>query len=122
MFKKSILFTLGMIFIGFAYIGIILPGLPTTPFILLAVYFFSKSSNKMENWILNHKLFGDFIYNWKKNRAISKKSKIYAIISILITFSITIYKAFSIQIDLIFVIICLLLCSYIITRPTPLDE
>ena len=76
----------------------------------------------MENWILNHKLFGDFIYNWKKNRAISKKSKIYAIISILITFSITIYKAFSIQIDLIFVIICLLLCSYIITRPTPLDE
>ncbi|NOR44001.1 MAG: DUF454 family protein [Candidatus Delongbacteria bacterium] len=70
-----------MIFAGFTslsigVIGIFVPLLPTTPFVLLSATCFLKSSKSLYNWITNHKLFGDYIKYYLKFRAVSLRSKI----------------------------------------------
>ncbi|NOR61370.1 MAG: DUF454 family protein [Rhodobacteraceae bacterium] len=59
-------------------LGIFLPLLPTVPFYLLAAFGFSKSSTKMHNWMLNHKVFGPDIRNWNNNRVIHRRAKLMA--------------------------------------------
>tara|TARA_B100000131_G_scaffold318876_1_gene363634 strand:+ start:121 stop:486 length:366 start_codon:yes stop_codon:yes gene_type:complete len=119
MIKRYIYIGLGLTCVVFGYIGIIIPGIPTTPFLLLSIWFFSRSSKKFENWLLNHKLFGQFISDWKKYGGIRLKSKIYAVTLILITFSLSIYYAFPFSIDIILFIFSIMLSIFIITRPTP---
>ena len=109
----------GLVCVSLAYIGIAMPGIPTTPFLLLAVWFFSKSSNRLELWITQHKIFGQVILDWKEGKGIRSKSKIYAVILIIISFSSTIYIAFPYYIDIIFVLGAIALCTFIISRPNP---
>ena len=52
---------IGSIFVGLAIIGIFLPGLPTTPFLIVAAYFYIRSSNKLYNWLINNKFLGIYI-------------------------------------------------------------
>jgi len=60
-------------------LGIFLPLLPTVPFYLLAAYGFSKSSSRIHNWLLNHKVFGPDIRNWNENRIIHRRAKLMAV-------------------------------------------
>ena len=119
MIKKYIFLLLGFVFVGIAYIGIIVPGIPTTVFLLIAVWFFSRSSKKFENWLMNHKIFGELITNWNLYNSIDFKSKIMAISLIVITFSFTVFYAFSFKIDFLFIMFAVLLSIFIITRPSP---
>lgn len=60
-------------------IGIVLPGLPTTPFMLLALWLFSKSSQRFHAWLLHHPQFGPAIRCWLQHRVIPRKAKIAAV-------------------------------------------
>ena len=62
-------------------IGVVLPVLPTTPFLLLAAYCFAQSSDRWHAWLLNNKYFGGLIQSWETNRCISKQTKIVALTS-----------------------------------------
>tara|TARA_B100000029_G_scaffold129818_1_gene123302 strand:+ start:14553 stop:14942 length:390 start_codon:yes stop_codon:yes gene_type:complete len=117
--KKYLYITLGCSCIALGYIGIIIPGIPTTPFLLLSLWFFSRSSESYKTWLLNHKLFGKIIKNWYLYRSIDNKSKLIAILFIIFTFGTSIYYAFPIIVDFIFIIFALILCLFIITRPKP---
>lgn len=72
---KKVWLLFGIIFLGMAYIGLILPGIPFSIFLVMAAFAFSKSSDKMHNWIYNHKKFGPFLTNWKEYRVFPKKMK-----------------------------------------------
>jgi len=65
--------------LGLGTLGMFLPLLPTVPFFLLAAFGFSKSSRKIHNWLLNHKVFGPDIQNWNKYRIIRRRAKLMAI-------------------------------------------
>ena len=119
MIKKYFFIGLGFLFIGLGFIGIIIPGIPTTPFLLLSAWFFSKSSSFLENWLINHKLFGPLIRNWNKHKSISRKSKIIAVIIIIPTFAFSIYSSLNMIIDILLGITCISLCTYLISRPEP---
>ncbi|ADJ28761.1 YbaN family protein [Nitrosococcus watsonii] len=73
---------IGFFFIGIAFIGAILPLLPTTPFLLLAAGCFAKSSPRFHQMLLENALFGPIIKNWHEHRAISLRTKIIAISSL----------------------------------------
>ena len=73
--KKAFWFTLGVILVGVAYLGVLLPGLPWSTPILGAAYCFAKSSERVHNWIMNHKLFGQFITEWQTYRVYQQKGK-----------------------------------------------
>jgi uncharacterized protein len=75
----KIYFVLGVLAFTVGVVGIILPLLPTTPFILLSAYFFGKSSNKLHNYLLTHKTFGPIIIDYSQKKALSIKIKLYAI-------------------------------------------
>lgn len=71
-------FVLGGFFALLALIGVILPGLPTTPFLLLATGCFAKSSPKFHHWLITHKTFGSLIVNWQERRVIPRRAKYLA--------------------------------------------
>ena len=66
--KRIIWFSLGMISLGMAYIGVVTPGIPFSIFLVFAAYCFAKSSKKWHDWIYNHKYFGPFLTNWYQYR------------------------------------------------------
>ncbi|PNK59783.1 YbaN family protein [Psychrobacter sp. FDAARGOS_221] len=69
---------LGGVFFITGVIGIILPVLPTTPFILLAAACWAKGSTKFHHWLINHKTFGNMVINWQQHRAIPRRAKYLA--------------------------------------------
>ena len=73
----------GWLFVGLGVIGIALPLLPTTPFLLLAALCFSRGSEKIHSWLLNHPTLGPPIHDWQTNRAISRRSKVVASLSMI---------------------------------------
>ena len=110
---------LGLLFVGVGFIGIIIPGIPTTPFLLLSAWFFSKSSLFLEKWLIDHRIFGPLIQDWKDHKSISRKSKIIAVIVIIPTFAFSIYSSLNMIIDILLGITCISLCAYLISRPEP---
>ena len=77
--KKVFWYIAGMFNLGMAYIGLVTPGIPFSIFLVMAAFCFSKSSERMHNWIYNHKIFGPFLTNWKDKRIFPKKMK-YAMV------------------------------------------
>ena len=59
-------------------VGIFIPVLPTTPFLLLAVFFYLRSSKKLYEWLLQHRVFGTYIYNYITYKAVLKSTKVFA--------------------------------------------
>jgi uncharacterized membrane protein YbaN (DUF454 family) len=80
--KKTIWLILGFASLAMAYIGIIVPGIPFSIFLVFAAYCFSKSSKRMHDWIYNHKYFGPFLTNWVNYRVFPTKVK-YAMVIVM---------------------------------------
>ncbi|MCK5028172.1 MAG: YbaN family protein [Bacteroidales bacterium] len=77
--------SLGLISLALAILGIILPLLPTTPFLLLSAALFMKSSTRLYNWLMNHKYLGKYLQNYIHHKTISTKTKVSAISLLWIT-------------------------------------
>ncbi len=73
---KVIYIVLGLVFTGLAGLGAVIPLLPTFPFLMLAIFFFARSSEKMHNWLINTKLYKNNFKSYVDNRTMSKKVKI----------------------------------------------
>ena len=116
---KPFFFTLGILSLSLGYVGILIPGLPTTVFILIAAWAFSKCSDRFTAWLENHRLFGPMILNWKTYRGLSRRAKKLAILMIIPTFVLTIFLVFSLVGDLIFGSFGISLCVWLATRPEP---
>ena len=78
--KKLFWNVLGFLSLGMAYIGVITPGIPYSPFVVFAAYCFSKGSERMHKWIYNHKLFGPFLTNWNTKRVFPLKMKYFMLV------------------------------------------
>ena len=74
--KKTIYIAIASFFVALASLGIFIPLLPTTPFLLLAVYFYMNSSRKHLKWLLNHKYLGPYIKSYISKEGIPIKLKI----------------------------------------------
>lgn len=77
--KKYLYITFGTICVVLGSIGIVTPVLPTTPFLLLAAFLFSRSSNKLHEMLLKNKVFGKYLYNYFNNIPIPLKEKVISI-------------------------------------------
>ena len=82
MIKKYFWMGLGFLSLGMAYIGVIVPGIPFSIFLVFAAYCFAKSSPRMHAWIYNHKYFGPFLTNWTQKRVFPTKGK-YAMVLVM---------------------------------------
>lgn len=82
--KSSLYKPLGFLFLALGVLGVALPVLPSTPFILVAAWLFARSSERWHKLLLESELFGPIIRNWEQNRCISGRTKAVAIGSMLI--------------------------------------
>ena len=73
---------LGFVCLGMAYIGVIVPGIPFSIFLVIAAWAFAKSNDRMHQWLYNHKYFGPFLTNWVNKQVFPTKGK-YAMIIVM---------------------------------------
>ena len=78
--KKYLLIALGSLSLGLGAVGVAIPVLPTTPFLLIALYCYLRSSQRLYDWLIHHRLFGTYLYNYVTYRAVSRSTKIGAMI------------------------------------------
>ena len=88
---RIIWFICGCISIAIGVVGIILPLLPTVPLLLLAAVCFAKSSDRAHNWLMNHKILGPPIHDWRSNGSIKRSAKISATTCIAAAFIISLF-------------------------------
>ncbi|UCB57874.1 MAG: YbaN family protein [Thermoplasmatales archaeon] len=116
---KWILITAGTIFIGIGIIGIFIPILPTTPFLLLAAACYARSSIRFYNWLMNNKLIGAYIKNYREKRGIPLKIKVFTIFLLWITILFSVFFILLISwIKIILIIIAIGVTIHILTIKT----
>lgn len=123
-FINYIVLALGWIFVLIGAIGVFVPLLPTTPFLLLAAGCFSYASPKLKKWLHNHPRFGKTLTNWEEQRVIPLYAKTLATIMMLSMVSYPlIFKPMSFTIKISVIITIFLVLLYIWTKPSkPRDE
>jgi uncharacterized membrane protein YbaN (DUF454 family) len=84
---------LGFVFLALALVGVFLPLLPTTPFVLLAAACFAQSSERMHRWILANETFGPMVRDWEQKRCVSCRVKIIAIASMAVVGGVSVFLA-----------------------------
>jgi uncharacterized membrane protein YbaN (DUF454 family) len=118
-FFRYLFIITGTIFLGFGIIGIFLPILPTTPFLLLAAACYARSSQRFYNWLMNNKWFGNYVKNYHEGRGVPLKLKIFTISLLWITILTSIYFVINnFWIEIILIIIAIGVTIHIFTIKT----
>ena len=77
--RKALLIFTGTVCVALGVLGMFLPLVPTTVFLLMAAYCYSRSSERFHTWLLNNRLLGSYISNYKSGKGISMRQKISTI-------------------------------------------
>ena len=109
--------TFGALSVLAGFAGVFLPLLPTVPFLLLAAFFFGRSSQRAHDWLLSHKALGPAIRDWQENGAISRKSKYLSAGSMMLVFAISVLFKIPVYMLIIQIVILLSVSYFIWTRP-----
>ncbi|MCA1921685.1 MULTISPECIES: DUF454 family protein [Buttiauxella] len=119
--KRIILIIIGWLAVVLATLGVVLPLLPTTPFLLLAAWCFARSSPRFHHWLLYRSWFGSYIRHWQDHRALPPGAKPRALIFIVLTFAVSLYLVNILWVRLLLlVMMCALL--FFMWRMPVIDE
>lgn len=120
--RRLFWFCIGSTALVLGAIGVVLPLLPTTPFILLAAYAFAQSSERCHNWLLRHRLFGPMIDDWRAYGAISRRVKIVSAVSMLAILGLSLAAGVAAPLLLLQAAILSASATYVLSRPLPPAE
>lgn len=109
----------GLVALALGAIGIALPLLPTTPFILLAAFAFAQSSEKLHQWLLAHNVFGPLIDNWSRYGAISRRAKVISVLSMIAVLVVSLVIAVPAVVIVVQLVVLGGAALFILTRPEP---
>lgn len=87
--KKALFLVFGTISLVLAYVGVALPGIPGIPFILLTAWFYVRSSDKMYNWLREHKLFGRLLKSFSKKEKVPLGFKLFVVSQLWVSITVT---------------------------------
>lgn len=108
---------LGLICVGLAAVGVALPLLPTVPFLLLAAFFFARSSSRLHNWLISHRTFGPLILDWQSSGAIRPGAKKAATLSIAAVFGLSVLMSVPAHVLIIQAVVLGAVLTFIWSRP-----
>jgi uncharacterized membrane protein YbaN (DUF454 family) len=110
---------LGWVCVIFGFAGIVLPLLPTTPFLLLALWAFTRCSPALGHWLRNHQTFGAYIRDWDEHRIVPVKAKIAAITMMSASFCWLVFGTNAPwYVAIVTGVILLCVATWLITRPS----
>jgi uncharacterized membrane protein YbaN (DUF454 family) len=111
--KRQLLIVAGTLCVATGIIGIFVPILPTTPFLLLAAFCYLRSSSKFHRWLMNNRLFGSYIRSYTEGRGIPLRLKLFTIALLWATIGISIWLAANLVVTIILPIIAAAVTTHI---------
>lgn len=113
---------IGLLSLALGGLGIALPLLPTTPFILLAAFAFARSSKRLHYWLVNHDVFGALIDNWQQHGAISRRAKTASVASMAVLPPVSLAMEAPAAVIVVQIVVLVMSALFILSRPAPPDE
>ena len=120
--KRIILISLGWLCVGLGFVGIFVPGIPTTIFLIIALWAFTKSSEKLRYWLLHHKRFGPILNNWQKHKVVPRRAKILMVVLMSLAVVLFYYSLQNLYLTIGLIIILVLVAVYVISLPSKIPE
>lgn len=116
---KAFLFAVGIVAVVLGVLGIFLPLLPTTPFLLLAAACFVRSSGRLYRWLLNHRQLGQYIRQYQSGEGIPLKGKVYTIVALWATLGFSMaFAVTSAPVRAMLALIGIGVSAYVLSRKT----
>ncbi|MFV1851589.1 MAG: YbaN family protein [Thalassospira sp.] len=115
---SHIYLALGWLSVGLGVIGIFLPLLPTTPFMLLAAWLFAKGSPRLHDWICNHPRFGEPIRQWNEHGVINRRAKTLAMVAFLVVITASLVFVENRWVVMIQLLVAIPVSCFILSRPS----
>jgi uncharacterized membrane protein YbaN (DUF454 family) len=113
-------FTLaGLALVGVAFVGYVVPGMPATVFLILALFCFKKGSPRFESWLLNHPWFGPTLRDWEESRSIKPRTKVVAITTMWLCIGVSAFFIHNPWIVATVLLLGVVGTWYIASRPSP---
>lgn len=109
----------GLLMVLVAGLGVVLPLLPTTPFVLAAAFAFARSSRRWSVWLHTHPVFGPLIHNWQQHGAISRRAKILAVASMAAVLTLSLALGVRPLVLGIQVVVLSASAAFVLSRPSP---
>lgn len=116
---RKVYLSLGYLSFALGILGIALPLLPTTPFILLATWCFARSNPELAKRLYAHPRFGAALADWRDQRAISSRAKVYALTALVASYALAIWLAGGRYLPFILAVIMGGVALFLATRPNP---
>ena len=117
--SRILLVTFGTLFVGLGIVGIFVPVLPTTPFLLLAAACYARSSPRFYHWLLNNRWFGNYIRNYRQRKGIPLKVKVLTITLLWVTIGVSaIFAVPSLAVRIILVLIAIGVSIHVLSLKT----
>lgn len=110
---------LAYLFVGLAMVGVVVPGVPTFPFLLLAAWCASRGSKRLHAWLYSHPRFGQSLIDWEQNRAVSMRSKAIAIALLALSWLIMWWRTDSVWLLTVLALFFATVGAFLLTRPEP---
>ena len=109
--------SLGLLCVALGLVGVVLPLLPTVPFMLLAAFCFARSSERLHHWLISHPNFGPAITDWHERGAVSPRAKRLATISIVAVFAVSLILQVRPMVLIIQAVVLSTVLLFLWTRP-----
>ncbi len=113
---------LAYLFTGLALVGVVVPGLPTFPFLLLAAWAAARGSKRLHDWLYEHPRFGAALIDWERERAVSRRSKALAVALMAVSWVIMLWRVDNPWVPAGLAVLFLVVGTYVATRPEPSER
>ena len=110
---------LAYLFLILAFIGVVLPGLPTVPFLLLTAWFAARGSERLHGWLYAHPKFGKLLIDWEQQGAVSRTSKVMAVILLMASWVLMYLRIDNHWVMTGLAVLFLSIIVFLLTRPEP---
>lgn len=117
MLLRRLWLTAGLTATGLGLAGIVLPLVPTTPFLLLAAFAFARSSPRLHDWLLAHPRLGPPINDWRTHRAISRRARFWAVMAMAAAPGLSIAIGLPGWLVVLQTVVMAMVATFILTRP-----
>lgn len=113
---------LAWFFLVLAMVGIIFPGLPTVPFLILTAWFAARGSERLHRWLYAHPHLGKLLIDWEQERAVSRTSKVIAVFMLIISWAIMYHRMDNVWVLAGIAVLFGVIATYLLSRPEPCKD
>ena len=120
--KRLVLISLGWVCVSLAFVGVFVPGIPTTIFLIIALWAFTKTSKKLRYWLLHHKRFGPILSNWQEHKVVPVRAKILMVTFMILSVILFHYSLQNLYLTTGLIVILGFVAKYVISLPSTVPD